>query len=122
MTTNERAARFIIVTSLLSACAQLPPATVATREHDRRNAFVAAPIRAPGHCDFTVAEQAAAFASLVKWVETGVKPAGDEVLTASVVAQLNYGCAHTDDAVAVDDSATVKTWRSTGKLPACRAK
>ncbi len=46
-------------------------------------------IRAPGHCDFTVAEQATAFADMVKWVETGVKPAGDDVLTASVVAQPN---------------------------------
>ena len=79
-------------------------------------------IRAPGHCDFTVAEQATAFADMVKWVEYGVKPAGDDVQTASVVAQPNYGCAHTDDAVGADDSATVKAWRATGKLPACPAK
>ena len=79
-------------------------------------------IRAPGHCDFTVAEQATAFADLVKWVETGVKPAGDDVLTASVIAQANYGCAHTDDTVGVDDVATVKTWRAKGKLPACPIK
>ncbi len=79
-------------------------------------------IRAPGHCDFTVAEQATAFADMVKWVEYGVKPATDDVLTASVVAQLNYGCARTDDAVSVDDSTTVKAWRATGKLPACPAR
>ena len=79
-------------------------------------------IRAPGHCDFTVAEQVAAFADMVKWVETGVKPAGDDVLTASVVAQPNYGCAHTDDTVDVDDAASVKAWRAKGKLPACPAK
>ena len=79
-------------------------------------------IRAPGHCDFTVAEQATAFADLVKWVETGVKPAGDDVLAASVIAQANYGCAHTDDTVGVDDVATVKTWRAKGKLPACPSK
>ncbi len=76
-------------------------------------------IRAPGHCDFTVAEQVAAFADMVKWVETGVKPAGDDVLAASVVAQPNYGCAHTDDTVGVDDGGTVKAWRAKGKLPAC---
>ena len=76
-------------------------------------------IRAPGHCDFTVAEQATAFADMVKWVENGVKPAGDDVLTASVVAQPDYGCAHTDDTVGVDDSATVKAWRAKGKLAAC---
>ncbi len=79
-------------------------------------------IRAPGHCDFTVAEQATAFADLVKWVETGVKPAGDDVLAASVIAQANYGCAHTDDTVGVDDVTTVKTWRAKGKLPACPSK
>ena len=79
-------------------------------------------IRAPGHCDFTVAEQATAFSDMVKWVETGVKPAGDDVLTASIIAQPNYGCAHTDDTVGVDDSAAVKAWRAKGKLPACPAK
>jgi len=79
-------------------------------------------IRAPGHCDFTVAEQATAFADMAKWVESGVKPAGDDVLTASVVAQPGYGCAHTDDTVGVDDGAAVKAWRAKGKLPACPAK
>ncbi len=79
-------------------------------------------IRAAGHCDFTVAEQAAAFADLAKWVETGVKPAGDDVLTASVVAAPDYGCTFTNNAVGVDDGAVVKTWRATGKLPACPAR
>lgn len=78
-------------------------------------------IRAPGHCDFTVAEQATAFADMVKWVETGAKPAGDDVITASVIAQPSYGCAHTDNTVGSDDIATVKTWRASGKLPACVA-
>lgn len=76
-------------------------------------------IRAPGHCDFTVAEQATAFTDLAKWVETGTKPAGDDVLTASVLAQPRYGCSYTDNTVGVDDTATVKTWRAKGKLPAC---
>ena len=79
-------------------------------------------IRAPGHCDFTVAEQATAFADLVKWVETGVKPAGDDVMTASRIAQPSYGCAHTDDTVGADDGATIKAWRAKGRLPACPAK
>ena len=79
-------------------------------------------IRAAGHCDFTVAEQTAAFVDLAKWVETGVKPAGDDVLTASVVAAPEYGCTHTDNAVGVDDGAVVKTWRTAGKLPACPAR
>ena len=76
-------------------------------------------IRAPGHCDFTVAEQTSAFVDMVKWVETGSKPAGDDVLTASVIAQANYGCAHTDNTTGIDDRAVVKTLRSSGTLPAC---
>ena len=76
-------------------------------------------IRAPGHCDFTVAEQLTAFADLVKWLETGVKPAGDDVLSTSVAAHPNYGCAHADNTVGVDDAPLVKTWRTKGKLPAC---
>jgi len=79
-------------------------------------------IRAPGHCDFTVAEQATAFADLVKWVETGVKPAGDDVLTAATIANSDYGCAHTDNTLGADDGATVKAWRAKGKLPACGAR
>jgi hypothetical protein len=76
-------------------------------------------IRAPGHCDFTVAEQATAFSDLVKWVETGVKPSGDDVLTAATIARPDYGCAYTDNTLGVDDAATVKSWRVPGKLPAC---
>jgi hypothetical protein len=79
-------------------------------------------IRAPGHCDFTVAEQAAAFADLVKWVETGLKPAGDDVLTAATIAHPDYGCAHTDNTLGADDGATVRAWRAKGKLPACSAR
>ena len=79
-------------------------------------------IRAAGHCDFTVAEQVAAFADLAKWVETGVKPAGDDVLAASLIAAPDYGCTHTDNALGMDDGTVVKTWRTTGKLPACPAR
>jgi hypothetical protein len=52
-------------------------------------------IRDHGHCGFAVAEEAAAFADLVNWVENGVKPAGDDILTPSVVAQPSYGCTFT---------------------------
>src|SRR5262245_30397053 len=46
-----------------------------------------------GHCGFTLAEQEQGFAALTKWVADGVKPAGDDVLTPSVVASPTYGCA-----------------------------
>lgn len=52
-------------------------------------------IRDVGHCSFTIAEQETAFADLVKWVKTGVKPAGDDVLTPTVVAHPKYGCQFT---------------------------
>jgi len=36
-------------------------------------------IRRAGHCDFTEAERIAAFDDLVRWVETGARPAGDDL-------------------------------------------
>ncbi|PTA67837.1 alpha/beta hydrolase [Deinococcus arcticus] len=52
-------------------------------------------IRAAGHCEFSPAELTEAFADLVKWEATGMKPAGDDVTTASVVADPAYGCRFT---------------------------
>jgi hypothetical protein len=52
-------------------------------------------IRGVGHCDFTAAELVTGFTDLVRWVEDGVKPAGDDVLTPSVVAAPSYGCQFT---------------------------
>lgn len=44
------------------------------------------------HCGFAVQEEEAAFADLVSWVTLGVKPAGDDILTPSNVANPNFGC------------------------------
>ncbi len=52
-------------------------------------------IRGVGHCDFTAAELVRGFTDLVAWVEGGVHPAGDDVLTPSVVAAPTYGCQFT---------------------------
>ncbi len=76
-------------------------------------------IRGAGHCEFTVAEQVRGFEDLVNWVETGAKPAGDDVLTAATIAQPAYGCTFTDNTLGPDDSNFAKTWRAPGKLPAC---
>lgn len=54
-------------------------------------------IRSPGHCDYTLNEQTEAFEDLVEWVNTGVKPSGDNVLDAAVVADPKYGCTFSDD-------------------------
>lgn len=52
-------------------------------------------IRGVGHCDFTAAELVTAFDDLVRWVEDGVKPAGDVILDAAAVADPGYGCTFT---------------------------
>ncbi len=76
-------------------------------------------IRAPSHCDFTVAEQVNAFAAMVNWSDNGVVPAGDDVLTRATVANANYGCAHTTTPIAgVDTAANIGTRAA---LPACPA-
>jgi pimeloyl-ACP methyl ester carboxylesterase len=68
-------------------------------------------IRGASHCDFTVAEQVKAFDDMIKWESTGVKPAGDDVVTATVVAAPTYGCAHTNNTIGPDDGGTVKSLR-----------
>ncbi|ACO45905.1 hypothetical protein DEDE109153_02870 [Deinococcus deserti] len=52
-------------------------------------------IRAAGHCEFTAPELVEAFNDLVIWEKTGVKPTGDDVLTAATVAAPTYGCRFT---------------------------
>jgi pimeloyl-ACP methyl ester carboxylesterase len=49
-----------------------------------------------GHCAFTGPELATAFVDLVRWVEAGIRPAGDDVLDPAVVADPTYGCTFTD--------------------------
>jgi pimeloyl-ACP methyl ester carboxylesterase len=80
-------------------------------------------IRGASHCDFTVAEQVKAFDDMIKWESTGVKPAGDDVVTASVVAATTYGCTHTNNTIGPDDGNTTKALRPNILLstPACPA-
>lgn len=61
-------------------------------------------IRAPSHCDFTVQEQVEAFDAMASWVEMGIKPAGDDVMTPATVANPTYGCTFTRNTGGVDDS------------------
>ncbi|NRF67590.1 hypothetical protein HLB44_11400 [Aquincola sp. S2] len=49
-----------------------------------------------GHCSFTPNELVQTFTDLVKWVEQGSKPAGDNVLDPAAVAHPNFGCTFTD--------------------------
>lgn len=68
-------------------------------------------IRGASHCDFTVAEQVAAFDAMVRWERDGVKPAGDDVLTPATVAQPTYGCTFTDNTLGPDESGTTQALR-----------
>jgi hypothetical protein len=69
-------------------------------------------IRGASHCDFTVAEEVDAFDAMIKWETSGVKPAGDDVVTPAVLAAPNYGCTHTRNTLGPDDSGTTGFLRS----------
>lgn len=64
-------------------------------EQGAADRLVSRAIRDHNHCGFAVSEEAAAFADLATWVTTGVKPAGDDVLTPATIANPNFGCAFT---------------------------
>ena len=66
--------------------------------HGASGLLVQRATRDVGHCAFTGTELATTFLDLVKWVEQGVKPAGDNVLDPAVVAQPTYGCTFSDKA------------------------
>jgi hypothetical protein len=65
--------------------------------HGDSGLLVQRAIRDIGHCAFSEGELNQAFGDLARWVHEGVRPAGDDVLTPSVVAAPNYGCRFTID-------------------------
>lgn len=54
-------------------------------------------IRSSPHCSFKPAELVSAFDAMIAWEQNGTKPDGDDVSTASVVADENYGCQFTTE-------------------------
>ena len=68
-------------------------------------------IRGASHCDFTVAEQVDAFDAMIKWERDGVKPVGDDVVTAATVAASTFGCTFTKNTLGPDESGTTKALR-----------
>ena len=48
--------------------------------------------RAIGHCEFSAQELVESFSNMVTWVDTGVKPAGDDILDPANVAAPLFGC------------------------------
>jgi hypothetical protein len=72
-----------------------------------------------GHCAFTGPEMVQTFTDLVKWVENGIKPAGDDVLDPAAVASPTFGCTFTD-------KVSARQWNTVPALafltpPACPA-
>lgn len=48
--------------------------------------------RAIGHCEFSPEELIETFDDMVSWVDTGVRPGGDDILDPAVVANPLFGC------------------------------
>ena len=68
-------------------------------------------IRGASHCDFTVAEQVSAFDDMIQWERDGIKPSGDDVVTAATVAAPTYGCTYTKNTLGPDESGATKALR-----------
>jgi len=74
-------------------------------------------IRSVGHCDFTIAEQVAAFEAMVRWEQEGVKPEGDDVLDPEKLRAPDYGCKFTVNDFTAAEMNGVARVRMT--VPAC---
>lgn len=70
-------------------------------------------VRAPGHCDFSLAEFTETFDAMVQWETAGTKPAGDDLLNASLMATPTFGCQFTRNGA---PQATVRAF-----MPPCPA-
>ncbi|MCU1683578.1 MAG: hypothetical protein JWQ81_4317 [Amycolatopsis sp.] len=55
-------------------------------------------IRSVNHCEFDATEAGSAWNDLVRWVDTGHRPAGDVVDNPKTVASPTFGCRFTDPA------------------------
>jgi hypothetical protein len=71
----------------------------AVAEHGQSHLLVQRAIRSVLHCDFTPTEASTAWNDLRAWVESGIRPAGDDFLDLSSVASPAFGCRFTDPAV-----------------------
>jgi pimeloyl-ACP methyl ester carboxylesterase len=64
--------------------------------HGQGGLFVDRAIREVTHCGYTTSELSAGFAALVSWIDTGRRPAGDNILNPAAVASPLFGCRFTD--------------------------
>lgn len=54
-------------------------------------------VRAPAHCDFSLAEFNATLEAMLQWEQTGAKPGGDNLMDPAVMADDDFGCTYTID-------------------------
>jgi hypothetical protein len=66
--------------------------------HGQGRLFVGRAIREVTHCGYTTNELSSAFSGLVSWINTGKRPAGDNILNPRAVASPLFGCRFTDAA------------------------
>lgn len=72
-------------------------ASEVARRH-RSRLLVQRAIRTAQHCEFSAVEAGTAWDDLVRWVDTGRRPAGDVTTKPRVVARPDYGCRFSDPA------------------------
>ncbi|NVI87855.1 hypothetical protein [Actinomadura sp. BRA 177] len=66
--------------------------------HHRSRLLVQRAIRTAQHCEFSAVEAGTAWDDLVRWIDTGRRPAGDVTTKPRVVARADYGCRFSDPA------------------------
>ncbi|MFG2090602.1 MULTISPECIES: hypothetical protein [unclassified Spirillospora] len=66
--------------------------------HHRSRLLVQRAVRTIQHCEFSATEAGTAWDDLVRWVDTGSRPAGDVTTKPRVVADPDYGCRFSDRA------------------------
>jgi hypothetical protein len=71
-------------------------------------------VRAASHCEFSPAEAGTAWDDLVRWVRTGVRPAGDDVATPGTVSAADYGCRFSDPAAYAAGTGTRRLYPACG--------
>lgn len=64
--------------------------------HGQGSLFVDRAIREVTHCGYTTSELSSAFSALVAWIQTGNRPAGDNILDHRTVSAPLFGCRFTD--------------------------
>src|SRR5262249_12882368 len=66
--------------------------------HGQGGLFAGRAIREVTHCGYTTSELSSAFSALVSWIDTGKRPAADNILDPMAVASPLFGCRFTDPA------------------------